>query len=285
MRARTIADRRRPSTAAARVRGAAAGYDRRSVAPNEPTLPPAPAPSLLRHALIPLSIVISFVLVYGLRLPPWWIVLVAAPLIALYLAAPGIGRASLARFDRDAVALLARGRSDRLRRRFARALGMRLFAPPALVAERRGLVAAESGRPGPARAAYRSALAMYPEDRAPLGVRLGLAHANFALRDDAEAIRLYRAILRESGSYPRVARNLAHALARRGEDLKDAEALADRAIAEAGDDPPAETLLVRAFVHARRGQRGPAKKLLRRTRDAEGVDELREEVEEALEEV
>ena len=164
---------------------------------------------------------------------------------------------------------------------------MRLFAPPALVAERRGLVAAETDRPGPARAAYRSALEMYPEDRAPLGVRLGLAHANFALHDDVEAIRLYRAILRESGSYPRVARNLAHALARRSEDLKEAEALADRAVAEAGDDPPPETLLVRAFVHARRGQRGPARKLVKRTEGAEGrdVERLREEVLEALEEL
>lgn len=262
-------------------------YDAPPVTRGESSLPPDPAPSLARHALIPLSIVICFWLVYGARLPAWWALVVAGPLVALYLAAPRIGRASLARFDREAVTLLSRGRTHGLRRRYARALGMRLFAPPALVAERRGLVAAETGRPGPARAAYRAALEAYPEDRAPLGVRLGLAHANFALRDDAEAIRLYRAILREAGSYPRVARNLAHALARRGQDLKEAEALADRAMAESGDEPSVETLLVRAYVHARRGQRGPARKLLKKTGDDDdpSTERLREEIEEALEEV
>jgi tetratricopeptide (TPR) repeat protein len=257
------------------------------VAPEPLSSPPRPAPSLVRHALIPASLVICFALVYPLRVAPGWVVAVGIAAVILHLAAPALGRASMARFDRDVIRLLAAGRREGLRARYARALGMRLFAPPALVAERRGLVAAETGRPGRARAAYREALGGYPEDRAPLGVQLGLAHASFALGDDAEAIRRYRAVLRRSGSYPRVARNLAHALARRGESPKEAERLAERALREAGDRPSAETELVRALVHARRGQRGPARKVLARTRDAEGrdVERLREEVEEALEEI
>ncbi|HJL19270.1 MAG TPA: hypothetical protein RMH99_26635 [Sandaracinaceae bacterium LLY-WYZ-13_1] len=251
-----------------------------------PSGPAEAAPSLTRHALIPLSLLVCFVLVYQVRVAPWWVAVVGVPAVLLYLAAPRIGRISLSRFDRDAVQLLAGGRREGLRGRYARALGMRLFAPPALVAERRGLVAAQTGEPGRARAAYRAALDAYPEGRAPLGVRLGLAHASFALGDDEAAIRGYREVLRSSGSYPRVARNLAHALARRGEDLKEAERLAERALEEASE-PSDELLLVRALVHAARGQRGPARKILARTEGVRGpaVERLREEVETALEDV
>ena len=72
-----------------------------------------------------------------------------------------------------------------------------------------------------------------------------------------------------------------HVPARQGEDLKLAAELAERG--GAADEPRAD--LVRALVHGKRGQRGPARKLLRATRDAEGVDDLREEVETALEEI
>ncbi|MBX3272904.1 MAG: hypothetical protein KF729_21760 [Sandaracinaceae bacterium] len=240
-----------------------------------------PAPSLARHALIPASLVACFAMLYVFALEPVWLLAVVAPLCALYVAAPGIGRRSLARFDRDALPLLARRDGPALRARLARAIGMHLFAPPARVAERRGMVAAETGAPDRARAAYRAAIGGYPEDRAPVAVRLGLAHACYALGDDREAIRLYRAILKAEGTFPHVERRLAHALARRGEALEDAEELADAARRQLDD---AEAQLVRALVHARRGQRGPAKKLLRGARRAEGVDRLREEVEVALEE-
>ncbi|MEQ8453585.1 MAG: hypothetical protein RLO52_41610 [Sandaracinaceae bacterium] len=253
-----------------------------------PPMSAEPPSSLTRHALIPTSIAVCFTLVYGVEAAPWWVIVIGAPALLLYLGAPTIGRRSLARFDRDAVRLLSGGQRRRLPRRYARALGMRLFAPPALVAERRGLVHAETGAPGPARAAYREALDGYPEDAAPIGVMLGLAHASFALGDSADAIARYRAVWRRSKTFPRVAKNLAHALARKGEDLAEAETLAERALADAPEPPPAELSLVRALVHAKRGQRGPARKLLKRARaheDAARLEELVEEVETALEEL
>ena len=200
----------------------------------------------------------------------------------LYVWAPLLGRSSLAAFDREAVQLLSKGRASELPSRYARALLMRLFAAPALVAERRGLVFAETGDAPKARAAYRRALAGYPEGRAPVAVRLGIAHASFAMGDDRTAIEVYKDVRKNDGGFPKLARNLAHALARAGDEPKLAEEIAEEALRESDD---ARTLLVRALVHASRGQRGPARKLLKATRDAEGVDDLREEVETALEEV
>lgn len=247
-----------------------------------PMAAPDPAPSLTRHALIPASLVACFALVYWLRVAPWWIVVVAAPVALLYVLAPGLGQRSMAAFDREALRLLVAGREEDLPACYARAFWMRLFAAPALVAERRGLVAAETGDAAKARGAYREALGGYPEGRSPVALRLGIAHASFAMGDDREAIKHYREVLRLDGTFPRLARNLAHALARGDEDLKHAEELAEQALRESDD---ATAKLVRALVHAARGQRGPARKLLAATRKAEGVEELREEVETALEEI
>lgn len=239
-----------------------------------------PAPSLTRHGLIPLSLVVCFVLVYVVKAAPAWVVLVGAPMVALYLLAPRWGRASLRRFDREVVGLLAKGRHDELSARFGAALGMRLFAPPAMVAERRGRVAFETGELREARAAFRAAMEGYPEDQVPAALLLGMGHASFALGEDRDAIEQYRAVLRQGTRFPRVTRNLARALARRGEELKDAERLADEGVREATGDP--EARLVRALVHASRGQRGPARKILRATAEAENLDDLREEIEVAL---
>lgn len=244
-----------------------------------------PAPSLARHALIPASLVVCFWLIYGLELAPWWVAVVGVPIVALYLAAPGLGRRSMGRFDRAAVRLLSKGQTRALPALYGRSLGMRLFAPPALVAERRGLALHNAGRPRAALAAYRAAATGYHEGEAPVAVELGLAHASYAVGDDRAAILHYRRVMKSSGALPKVARNLAHALARRGEDLKDAAELASKAVDEAGEEPPADVLLVKALVHAARGQRGPARKLLKKTRKAEDVDALREEVEVALEEI
>lgn len=242
-----------------------------------------PAGALTRHALIPLSIFTCFVLVYVVEAPSWVVLPIGLAVMALYLAAPTIGRRSLARFDRDLVQLLARGSRAALAARYNRAIGMRLFEAPARVAERRGLVLAECGDAEGAREAYRQALEGYPEGRAPLAVRLGYAHASFAVGDDGEAIAAYRSVLRETTSLPRVARNLARALARRGDDLDEAERLVAELARDAADPDP-ELLLIRALVHAARGQRGPAKELLTRAGDAEGetAPALRAEVERAL---
>ncbi len=250
-----------------------------------------PAPALTRHALIPISLVVCFALVYWLRVGPIWIVAVALPALLLYVWAPALGARSLARFDRAVVQRLVAGRADELPGCYARALTMRALAAPAAVAERRGLVFAEAGQPQRARAAFRAAFDAYPEGRAPVAVRLGLAHASYAMGDDHTSIQIYREILRTEGSYPRLARHLAHSLARRGEDLKHAEELAEETLRESAD---AEAKLIRALVHAKRGQRGPARKLLKATREASGgdassaraqLDQLREDVEVALEEL
>jgi Tfp pilus assembly protein PilF len=201
--------------------------------------------------------------------------------MALYLLAPRLGKRSLARFDRDVVQLLARGERAGLDARYRRALGMRLFAAPAIVAERRGLCAAEVGSPERARAAYHDALEGYGPGEAPLSVRLGLAHACYALGDDEEAIRNYRAVAKESGGLPRVTQSFAHSLARRGEDLEEAERMAEQLLADAGASPPAEPLLLRALVHAKRGQKGPARKILKTTSDTDSelAARLRAEIE------
>lgn len=240
-----------------------------------------PPPALTRNALIPASIASCFVLVYVVEANPVWVFPVGLAVMALYLLAPGIGRRSLSRFDRDAVQLLARGKKSELEARYRRALGMRLFAAPAIVAERRGLVAAEVGAPERARDAYLAALEGYGPGEAPLSVRLGLAHACYALGDDEEAIRHYRAVVAESGGLPQVAQRFAHALARRGEALDEAERMAEPLLA---GDPPPERLLIRALVHAKRGQARQARKLLARCAGAEGesVTQLRAEVVDAL---
>jgi hypothetical protein len=228
-----------------------------------------PAPALTRNALIPLSIVVCFVLVYVVRAAPFWVLPIGALVTALYLAAPWVGRRSTARLDRDLVRFLSRGEQRRLAGRYRRAIGMRLFAPPAVAAERRGLVAAESGDHRRARDAYRAAEAGYGEGEAPLSVRLGLAHACYALGDDESAVLGYRAVLRDAPGLPRVKVSLAHALARSGRDLREAERLTEELLRQAGD-APGEITLLRALVHARRGQKGPAKKLLRACEGVEG---------------
>ncbi len=245
-----------------------------------------PAPALTRNVLIPLSITTCFVLVYVIEAPPFWVLPIGGAVMALYLAAPVLGKRSLSRFDRDLVQLLATGRRGALPARYRRALGMRFFAAPALAAERRGLIAAESGHPQRALEAYRAAVEGYGDGEAPLSVRLGLAHASYAVGEDDEAIRSYRAVLRDNPGLPKVKTNLVHALARSGRDLAEAERLSEELLREAGDPPSTELRMLRALVHARRGQRGPAKKLLRAAADdggSEHVETLRDELREALE--
>ncbi|MGE3635532.1 MAG: tetratricopeptide repeat protein, partial [Sandaracinaceae bacterium] len=209
-----------------------------------------PAPSLIRHALVPLSLVVCFSLVYLAGSPIIVAVIVGGALLALYLAAPTIGRRSLAAFDREAVRRLAQHRPDTLGSLYARAWGMRLFASPARVAERRGLAAAQAGDHTGARAAYDEAVALYPEGEAPLAVIVGAAHAAYALGQDESAIDLYGQVLAREPSFPKVARRLAHALARSGERLDRAEPRVERALSVAGDGADPELLLSAARVSA-----------------------------------
>lgn len=223
--------------------------------------PAEPEAPITRAALIPASLVSVFVLIYVAHLPFAVAAASSVPFLVLFVAAPIWARRSAASFDRDAVRLLTTDRKSDLPRRFARALGMRLFSPAAHVEERRGLVASELGEPREARRAYRKAMKAYEDvDDAPMGVLLGYAHASYALGDDVEAIRVYRKVLGAQGPMPRLERNLAHALIRRNEDVADAMAMLDRAEAQAATvEAKTEIALIRALGDAKRGKRASAK--------------------------
>jgi len=247
---------------------------------------PEPDPSVLRGALLPASLVLVFCLIYGFNIPFGLAAAASIPFIALFVFAPAWARASLARFDRDALRLLSIGQQDRMGDRLRRALGARLFAAPARMWERRGLVAAENGRPREARLAYSRAMKGYEEAaHVPVSLLLGYAHACYALGLDAEAVKHYRRVLADSGTMPRVERNLAHVLIRKGEGVRDALDLLDQAARSASDeDARGEVTLIRAFGEARLGNRATAKQLLE---DAvavrtEAAEALREEVREHL---
>jgi tetratricopeptide (TPR) repeat protein len=234
----------------------------------------------IRELLLPLTVAACFVLYYLAELPFGAVVSIAAPMLVLYALAPAWAARSLAAFDRDVVRLLSSGRRAALPGRFARAVGMRLFSPPALVAERRGVVAAESDRPAEARAGFRSAMLEYGP-AAPLRVLLGYAHACYALGDDAEAIRVYRQLLEQQGALPGVKRNLAHAMVRRGQFLREALELIDRVEGES-EDPQrrGELSLVRALAHAKLGEHERAQALLDDHVEVQGelADHIREQV-------
>ena len=251
----------------------------------QPAQSPVPSAGVrfagLRELLLPLTVLVCFVLYYVLELDGWVVVAAAAPMLLVYGLAPMWAERSAASFDRDLVRLLSTGRRGSLPGRYARALGMRLFAPPAVSAERRAVVAAENGLPREARASYRVALHEHA-GMAPLRVLLGYAHACYELRDDGEAIRAYRDLLLQTTALPGVRRNLAHALVRRGEALREALELID---AEgAPSDQPPERELLRAVAYAKLGEHTRASELAERTRDAQGelADSLRLELQRAL---
>lgn len=224
----------------------------------------------IRELLLPLAVVLCFVLYFLFQVPFWSVVAIAGPVLALYLVAPSWAAGSVARFDRDLVHLLSTGRRSALSGRYARAFGMRLFAPPAVKAERCAVVAAENGEPRAARAAYRIALHEYGK-AAPLRVLLGYAHASYAIGADAEAVRTYRLLISQSGMLPGVRRNLAHALVRRGEALREAlELIEGEAGSGDGTQRRHEFDLLRAMAHAKLGDAVRARELLAQTETAEG---------------
>jgi hypothetical protein len=215
------------------------------------------------------------------ELEGWLVVASSAPLVLVYARAPAWADSSVASFDRDLVRLLSTGRRTALTGRYARSIGMRLFAPSAVSAERRALVAAENGLPREARASYRIAMQELG-GRAPLRVLLGYAHACYELCDDGEAIRAYRDLLAQTTALPGVRRNLAHALVRRGEALREALELID---AEgASSSQLLERELLRAVAYAKLGEHGRASELADRSRGAQGAlaDSLRLELQRAL---
>lgn len=247
----------------------------------------APLPSVrgaaTRELLLPLGFILCFVLYYLLQQPLMLGVGVATPILLLYLWAPSWAWASIKRFDRDAVSLLSSGRATDLDRRFGRAVGMRLFAPPALVAERRALVASENGRMVAALSAYSEAMQEYGDD-APLRVLLGYAHACFDSGRDEEAVRVYRQLLQSASGLPGVEPKLARAMVRSGEELRAALALLARLEAQGeGPEAQAELTLVRALAHAKLGESEHACALAEGVREqGAGLDQWRLLLDKAL---
>jgi len=234
--------------------GSDASYDGPAVP--DPT-PQGPAPSIIRAALVPASIVLCFLLYYMARLPLPVVIAIAVPFMLLFIWAPAWARASVASFDRDAVRLLSTNRREALEARLRRAFGMRIFAPPAIVAERRGLVASESGRAAVARDAYRVAKQAYGA-APPVSVVLGYAHACYELGDNDDAIDAYRHVLRTAGPLPRVQRNLAEALMRRGGTGSEAAQLLEREIESTTDETSRGEL--RALLQQAGGPKKKARK-------------------------
>jgi predicted Zn-dependent protease len=239
----------------------------------------------VRELLLPLTLIGCLALYYFARLPWWSLLLLALPMSALYALAPAWATHSTASFDRDLVRLLSTGKRDALPARYSRALGMRLFAAPAVRTERHAVVAAENGMAREACASYRRALREYGT-QAPLRVLLGYAHASYALGHDDEAIRVYRNLLAQTGSLPGVQRNLAHAMVRRGESLREALALIDSDAQPSNtQERKAELDLLRAVAHAKLGERERARELLEQSGAARGDQALalRAELQRALE--
>jgi tetratricopeptide (TPR) repeat protein len=195
----------------------------------------------------------GFILYYFGEQPMWVVFTFAAPIVVLYALAPLWAARSLAAFDKDSVRILAQRDPAKLKARYARALGMRLFAPPAELAERKAMVMLECGAFRAAHAAFREAL----EELGPAAsdrVVLGAAHASFAAGDHSSAIVLYRRVLKGVGALPGVERKLALALVRHGEDLGTAVEILERTSHEVSAGAARqELLLVRALAHVKLG--------------------------------
>jgi tetratricopeptide (TPR) repeat protein len=195
----------------------------------------------------------GFILYYFGEQPMWVVFTFAAPIVVVYALAPLWAARSLAAFDRDSVRILAQRDPAQLKARYARALGMRLFAPAGELAERKAMVMLECGAFRAAQAAFREALdelGSAASDR----VLVGAAHASFAVADHANAIVLYRRVLKGVGALPGVERKLALALVRHGEDLGTAVEILERTTHEVSAGAARqELLLVRALAHAKLG--------------------------------
>lgn len=182
------------------------------------------APSLRRHALLPLAMMICAGVYYGAS---WSLSAVLGLACALMLLQSWIGpwiRTSRERLDRDLLTLIAKGRKAELAPRLAAAWGFRLFGAPGEIQERRGRVLAEVGDVVGAQRAYASALEGYA-NAAPLGVLSGLANAAYRAGDDTMSIEALRAALDSAPHLGEIRLQLAHAIVRSNGRLADAEAL------------------------------------------------------------
>jgi hypothetical protein len=94
-------------------------------------------------------------------------------------------------------------------------------------------------------------------------VRLGHAHACYALGDDVEACWAYSRLLEQVGPLPRVATSYAHALHRRGADAEEiAQAIARAERSGTEDEERVVLSLLKAHLAARARQRSVARAAL-----------------------
>lgn len=184
-----------------------------------------PAPSLARFALGPSSLVLAFALFYGGHVSQLAAMCIVGAGLISFQWASVIANASRDAYDRAAVGLLAKGKASELGARLETAYAFRVFGPSAERAARRGAVLSAAGKYPEAAKEWARAIAGYASDVVPRAVGLGFASAAFEAGWNRDASRAYRALFDGDPDLPRVRMRLAHALARLGEDLEEADAL------------------------------------------------------------
>jgi tetratricopeptide (TPR) repeat protein len=202
-----------------------------------------PSPSLARHAIPPVTVVLAWSLYATRHASPFVAMCIVAVGLLVFTGAEVLAGTSRDTYDRAALALQARGRSKELAARLERAFAFRLFGAPGEKASRWGAALAASGQREEAARAWGRALAGYPNAVVPRAIALGFAHAAYEAGWNRDAARAYRALMESDAGLPRVRARLAHTLARLGEDLEEADTLLTTA--EASEDA-VETKVARA---------------------------------------
>ncbi len=217
-------------------------------------------PSLRRQAILPITLVVAFGL-HALAGVPWPFPICAmAAGLVLFTWAPILAKDGREAYDRAALGLLAKGRGAELVGRFAAARAFRAFGAPGYVAARRGAALAGALRWREAADAWGEAIRAYPQGM-PRAVALGFSHASFEAGRYRDAMAGYRVLLDRDAGLPRVKVRLAHALARLGEDLDEADALLTAAESGAEAGAP-DTVIARAAWLAARSRKKAARAAL-----------------------
>ncbi len=190
----------------------------------------------MRFAFGPVSLVIAFGLYYGAHASQLVVMCIVGVGLISFQWANVLANASRDAYDRAALVLVANGRGDQLGARLDAAVPFRLFGAAAERAARRGAALSALGRYEDAAKAWAEAVAGYSGGVVPPLVAVGFAGAAFEAGWDRDASRAYRALLENNPELPRVRTRLAHALARLGEDLDEADELLTAAERSARED-------------------------------------------------
>lgn len=172
-------------------------------------------PSLRRHALVPLAMLLCALAYYGAGWPIGGVVALACVLLLAQSWIAPWASTSRERLDRDLLTLTAKGSAADLPARFAKAWGFRLFGAPAEVEDRRGRALRAAGAAALAQQAYAASIEAFGGG-APLSVVNGYANAAFEAGDDAAAIEALRAVVEAAPQLTDARDRLAQAMARSG---------------------------------------------------------------------